>query len=301
MNTGKLSISILLLATIITLNPFSFVKAQQGTDEIILLWPDGAPDAVGNTEKDKPTMTVYLPDTSKISGTGVVIFPGGGYTHLAMEKEGHKVARWLNELGVAAFVIKYRLGERYHHPSQLNDAQQAIRMVRANATQWGLNKNRIGILGFSAGGHLASTAGTHFDFGDPDGSDRIGRQSSRPDFMVLIYPVITFGDEYTHEGSRFYLLGENPTPKLVDYLSNEKQVTAQTPPTFLVHGTNDTGVPVQNSIMFYEALINHDIPAEMHLFEDGPHGFGMAPDDQELSQWPGLCEAWMRSRGLLRN
>lgn len=290
-------VAIVILAAFLT--PFSMAIAQEGSSETLLLWPDGAPNAKGSAEVDKPTMTVFLPEKSKANGTGVVIYPGGGYVHLAMEKEGYKVARWLNELGVAAFVVKYRLGERYHHPSQINDAQRAIRMVRANADKWGVQKQRLGILGFSAGGHLTSTAGTHFDMGDPSASTVIDRQSSRPNFMVLIYPVVTMERDYTHGGSRHFLLGDSPDQELVDYLSNEKQVTEQTPPTFIVHGSNDTAVPVQNSLQFYQALLEHDVPAEMHLFEDGPHGFGLAPDDPELSVWPELCEHWMRSRGLI--
>ncbi|MDZ7690361.1 MAG: alpha/beta hydrolase [Balneolaceae bacterium] len=274
--------------------------AQDGADGQLLLWPDGAPNAQGNEDIDQPDMTVFLPESSVATGTGVVVFPGGGYQNLAMEKEGYKVARWLNELGVAAFVVKYRLGERYNHPSQINDAQRAIRMVRDNASEWGVEKDRLGILGFSAGGHLASTAGTQFSDGDPSASNSIDRQSSRPDFMVLIYPVVTMKMDYTHEGSRRNLLGPNPDQQLVDQLSNERQVTEQTPPTFIVHGTNDSGVPVQNSLQFYRALLQNNVPAEMHLFQDGPHGFGLAPDDSQLSIWTKLCENWMSELKLLK-
>ncbi|MDR8391706.1 alpha/beta hydrolase [Aliifodinibius sp. S!AR15-10] len=301
MHTRKLLLSLALVIFTGILISAGPAAAQEGADETLMLWPDGVQNAKGDTDVDKPTMAVFLPEKSKATGTGVVIYPGGGYVHLAMEKEGYKVARWLNELGVAAFVVKYRLGERYNHPSQINDAQRAIRTVRANASQWGVEKDKIGILGFSAGGHLASTAGTHFDFGDPSAANSIDRQPSRPDFMVLIYPVVTLELDYTHRGSRHHLLGENPDEGLVQYLSNEKQVTDQTPPAFIIHGTNDTAVPVQNSLQLYESLIDHDIPVEMHLFEDGPHGFGLAPDDPELSTWPDLCESWMRSRGLLKD
>ncbi|MFH5884636.1 alpha/beta hydrolase [Halalkalibaculum sp. DA3122] len=287
---------IMLLAFWVVASP---VTAQDGADETLMLWPGGVPNAEGETDQDNPTLTVFLPEKSSANGTGVVIFPGGGYAHLAMEKEGYKVARWLNEQGVAAFVVKYRLGMRYHHPSPLNDAQQAIRTVRAHADKWGVQKDKLGILGFSAGGHLASTAGTHFDMGDPRAADSVERQSSRPDFMVLVYPVVTMQMDYTHQGSRRHLLGNDPDRQLVEYLSNEKQVTGQTPPAFIIHGTNDTAVPVQNSLQFYEALLEHEVPAEMHLFEDGPHGFGLAPDDPELSTWTTLCENWMRSRELI--
>lgn len=266
------------------------------------LWPQGVPDGQGDTDLDTPTLTAYLPEKSAPSQTGVVVFPGGGYAHLAMDHEGRQVAEWLNSLGIAAFVVKYRLGPRYNHPSQLQDAQRAMQLVRANAGQWNVSTDHIGVLGFSAGGHLASTAGTHFegDYGSTGAAgDSLESFDPRPDFMVLIYPVITMKPDYTHRGSRNHLLGENPDEELVQYLSNETRVTENTPPTFLVHGSNDTAVPVQNSLQFYEALLTHDVPAELHLFEDGPHGFGLAPEDRELSQWPDLCERWMKSRGLL--
>ncbi|SHF48924.1 Acetyl esterase/lipase [Fodinibius roseus] len=266
------------------------------------LWPEGAPEAQGDSDLDTPTLTVYLPEKAATSQTGVVIFPGGGYAHLAMDHEGRQVAEWLNSLGIAAFVVKYRLGTRYHHPSQLKDAQRAIRLVRANAGRWNISTSHIGVLGFSAGGHLASTAGTHFegDYGSTGtAGDPLEEIEPRPDFMILIYPVITMKPDYTHRGSRNHLLGENPDEEMVQFLSNESRVTENTPPAFLVHGSNDRSVPVQNSLQFYEALLKHGVPAEMHLFEDGPHGFGLAPEDEELSQWPDLCERWMKSRGLL--
>ncbi|WP_142714293.1 alpha/beta hydrolase [Fodinibius sediminis] len=273
--------------------------AQGNVTEQLLLWPDGTPGAKGSTDLDRPALSVFLPEEEKAVGTGVVIFPGGGYAHLAMDHEGRQVAEWLNDLGIAAFIVKYRLGSRYNHPNQLNDAQRAIRMVRSRAGEWGIEADRIGILGFSAGGHLASTAGTHFTDGRIDADRPVEQVGSRPDFMILIYPVITMKTDYTHQGSRNNLLGTDPSDELVEQLSNEIQVTQRTPPTFLVHGTNDKGVPVQNSLKFYKSLLEHQVPAEMHLFEDGPHGFGLAPDDPELSQWPLLCELWMESRGLL--
>lgn len=276
------------------------VSAQERkADSLTLrLWPEGVPDARGNTDLDRPTLTAYLPEKEASSQTGVVVFPGGGYAHLAMDHEGRQVAEWLNSLGIAAFVVKYRLGPRYKHPSQLMDAQRAIRMVRANAGRWNVRTNQIGVLGFSAGGHLAATAGTHFEGGNAAApAHSLERFDTRPDFMILIYPVITMKTDYTHRGSRNHLLGENPVEELVQYLSNETRVTGNTPPAFLVHGSNDTAVPVQNSLQFYEALLKHDVPVEMHLFEDGPHGFGLAPEDEELSQWTDLCEQWLKSRG----
>ena len=199
-----------------------------------LLWPGGAPGALGAEDADRPSLSLYLPPAERATRTAVVVCPGGGYGHLAVDHEGDQIARWLNSFGVAAFVLKYRLAPRYRHPAPLQDAQRAIRTVRHRARDLNLAPDRIGIWGFSAGGHLASTAGTHFDAGNAAAADPIDRQSSRPDFLILGYPVISFTTEYTHRGSLRNLLGDNPDPKLVESLSNEKQVTAQTPPTLLV-------------------------------------------------------------------
>lgn len=263
-----------------------------------LLWPDGAPGATGKEDVDEPTLTPFLVPEGRGVGTAVVVCPGGGYVHLATEKEGNDVARWLNSLGVDAFVLKYRLGPKYHHPVELGDAQRAIRMVRSRAAQYRIGADRIGIMGFSAGGHLASSAGTHFDAGNASATDPIDRMSSRPDFLILGYPVISFGP-YAHKGSMHALLGENPDPKLVELMSNELQVTAQTPPTFLFHTTDDRTVPVENSILFYMALRKAGVPAEMHIYGHGPHGVGLAPTDEALSSWPARLADWLRGRGLL--
>jgi acetyl esterase/lipase len=264
------------------------------------LWANGAPRALGTAPTDRPTMTPYLPPAGRANGTAVVVFPGGGYTHLSMVKEGSDVANWLASTGVTAFVVQYRLGPAYHHPVMLDDAQRAIRTVRARAAEWGVNPARVGIIGFSAGGHLASTAGTHFDAGAASSTDPIERAGSRPDFMMLIYPVITMrGDSVTHAGSRLNLLGKDPSPELVRLLSNETQATAQTPPAFLVHTFDDRTVPVQNSLLFYDALRSAGVAAELHVFDHGPHGFGLAPTDPVLSAWPGLAEAWMRRHGWI--
>lgn len=264
------------------------------------LWPDGAPGAVDAEDPDKPTLTAYIADPKKATGTAVVVCPGGGYRNLAMDHEGKQIAEWLNGLGISAFVLKYRLGPRYHHPAQLQDAQRAIRIVRSRAAQSGIAENRIGIWGFSAGGHLASTAGTHFDLGNANGGDSIERASSRPDFLILSYPVITFSEEaYVHKGSRRHLLGETPDRDLVESLSNEKHVTADTPPAFLFHTTDDTAVPAENSILFYLALRKYKIPAEMHIYEPGRHGVGLAHNDPVLSSWGGRLTDWLRTRGLL--
>ena len=263
--------------------------------DAIPLWAGKAPGAVGDKPEDIPVITPYLPPDGKANGTAVVVFPGGGYQHLAMEKEGSDVANWLATNGVTAFVVRYRLGPTYHHPIELGDAQRAIRTVRARASEWGVDPARVGIIGFSAGGHLASTAGTHFDAGNRQGSDPIERVSSRPDFMILMYPVITMrADSVTHQGSRLNLLGANPDPALERLLSNETQVTRQTPPTFIVHASDDRTVPVQNAILFYQALRTNGVPAEMHVFEYGGHGFGLAPADPVIAAWTTLAESWMR-------
>jgi acetyl esterase/lipase len=264
------------------------------------LWPAGAPGALGDQDADIPALTPYIVPAGTGTGTAVIVCPGGGYVGLAMDKEGDQIARFLNSLGVTAFVLKYRLGPKYHHPVELGDAQRAIRTVRAKASQYRVLPDRIGIMGFSAGGHLASTAGTHFDPGNAAAQDAIDQVSSRPDFLILCYPVISFLN-YVHQGSKRNLLGDNPDPKLVESLSNETQVTAQTPPTFLFHTNADTGVPPENSMMFYMALRKAGVPAEIHIYERGPHGVGLAQTDQALSTWPSRLADWLRVRGLLNS
>jgi len=264
-----------------------------------LLWANGAPGALGNDDADKPSITIYLPEPAKAVATGVVICPGGGYGALAMDHEGRQVAEWMNSVGIAAFVLKYRLGPRYHHPVELGDVQRAIRTVRTRAAEFGIAPDRIGVMGFSAGGHLASTAATHFDVGNPNAADATDKASSRPDFAILAYPVISFTTKYVHAGSRRNLLGDNPDPKLVELLSNELQVMPQTPPTFLFHTNADEGVPPENSVLFYMALRKAGVPAEMHIFEEGSHGLGLAQTHADLSIWPTLLANWLRVRGLL--
>ena len=269
------------------------------TGPVIELWPDGAPGAVGEEPADKPTLNVYQPAADKANGTGVVVLPGGGYGHLAVGHEGHDLGEFYKSLGVTAFVLKYRIAPKYKHPAPLTDAQRAIRLVRARAAEWKLDPKRIGIMGFSAGGHLASTAGTHFDAGNPEAKDPIDRVSCRPDFLILCYPVISLNTEYAHVGSRNNLLGKDAEPKLVESLSNETQVTDQTPPTFLFHTDADTGVRPENSALFYLALKKHKIPAELHIYERGPHGVGLAAKDPILSTWSGRLADWLKGRGLL--
>jgi acetyl esterase/lipase len=263
------------------------------------LWPAGAPDAVGNTADDSATVTPFLPAAGRVTGAAAVVFPGGGYQHLAMDHEGVQVARWLNSIGVTAFVVKYRLGPRYHHPTMLRDAQRAVRLVRAHAAQWAVDPARIGVVGFSAGGHMASSVGTHFDVDAATVRDDVALASARPDFMVLVYPVITMTDPWAHRGSRTNLLGANPAPELVRLLSNETGVTRRTPPTFLVSTQDDQTVPIENTLRFHDALAADSVPVEMHVFETGRHGFGLAASDPVLSVWPRLCEAWMRRHGWL--
>jgi len=272
------------------------VAACSGCPPLVPLWPNGAPGALGTADDDTPTLETFLP-ASNPTKTGVVIAPGGGYAHLAYALEGTDVAKWLNAHGVAAFVLKYRLGSKYHHPIELGDAQRAIRRVRANAAQYGVAADHIGMWGFSAGGHLAATAGTQFDAGNTAATDPIEQQASRPDFLILAYPVITMEDPYVHKGSRHYLLGDNVTQEQMDAMSAELHVTAQTPPTFLFATTDDRTVPVLNSVMFYTALVKAGVPAEMHLFQHGAHGAGLAAANPQLAGWPDLLMKWMRERG----
>jgi acetyl esterase/lipase len=285
----------------ITLFTSAVLAAEPKTE---LLWPGGAPGAKGDKPADKPTLTVWLPEKEKRVPTAVIICPGGGYDHLATDHEGKQVARWLNSLGVTAFVLEYRhQGRGYRHPAPLQDAQRAIRTVRARAEEFGVRPDAIGILGFSAGGHLASTAGTHFDAGDPKATDPIERVGCRPDFMVLCYPVIAMGEPYTHRGSQKKLLGKNPDPKLVRLLSNEKQVTKDTPPTFLFTTTEDKSVPPENSVRFYLALRKAGVPAELHVYEKGRHGQGLFRGKRHLpatDTWPTMCENWLRIHGWVK-
>jgi acetyl esterase/lipase len=277
--------------TITTVDPAHLTGAPP--NEVQLLWPQGAPGALGTADVDKPKILIYLPKENP-THMGVIVAPGGGYQHLSAQHEGADIAHWLNDHGIAAFVLQYRLGPQYHHPIELGDAQRALRLVRSRADEFGITK--LGMWGFSAGGHLTATAGTHFDAGNPTATDPIDRQTSRPDFLVLAYAVVTLTPPYDHGGSLKALLGDNPDPALVDLLSDEKQVTAQTPPTFIYATTDDHSVPVMNSIMFYEALIKAGVPAEMHIFQHGAHGSGLGQGSPSLAQWPGLLWTWLQTR-----
>lgn len=294
-----MSLTLPVVLALIVSAPALAQQPRPSADPVPLpLWEAGAPGALGTDDTDRPTLTVYRAN-GRGSGAAVIVAPGGAYGALAMNHEGRQVANWLNAMGVTTFVLKYRLGPRYRHPIELGDAQRAIRMVRSRAQEFGVLPDRIGIMGFSAGGHLASTAGTHYDKGQPDAADAIDRVSSRPDFLILAYPVISFDRAITHAGSLRNLLGENPDSKLVQDLSNDLQVTADTPPTFLFHTSVDSAVPVENSIRFYQALRRANVPAELHVFENGPHGVGLALGDPALQAWPALLATWLRGRGLL--
>lgn len=271
------------------------------SQESIPLWPDGAPGALGKEDKDIPTLTLYLPDPAAATGASIVVCPGGGYGGLAAH-EGKDYALWLNQHGVAAFVLKYRLGSGgYRHPRMLEDAARAVRLVRAKASIWKTDPKRVGIMGSSAGGHLASTLLTHFDAGRPDPPDPIDRESSRPDLGILCYAVITMG-KYTHQGSKNNLLGKEPSPELVKLLSNELQVTAQTPPTFVWHTFEDTAVPMENSLEFAAALRRAGVPFDLHVYQKGRHGIGLAdkPPFSNTHPWAKDCLFWLRQQGFVK-
>ena len=248
-----------------------------------------------------PTLTAYLPPADKANGTAVVICPGGGYSIVAIDHEGFKVAEKFNQMGIAAFVLKYRIPDKKNQtdPSiaPLQDAQQAILTVRTNAKKWNIDPARIGIMGFSAGGHLASTAGTHFERSLIDNPDHV---SIRPDFMILIYPVISADIAITHSGSFKNLLGPNASAEQLKLYSNEKRVTAKTPPAFLVHASDDGGVSPNNSIVFYQALLKNKIPAELHIYQNGGHGFGMH-NATTKDEWMERCKNWLDKNGWLKN
>jgi acetyl esterase/lipase len=263
------------------------------------LWAGKAPFQAGDTEKDIPTLTTYLPGSNAATDVAIVVCPGGGYGGLAVDHEGKQVAEWLNGHGIAAFVLRYRHAPGYQHPVPLTDAQRAIRTVRASAEKWGIAPDKIGIIGFSAGGHLTSTTGTMHDDGDPDSADPIERVSSRPDFLILGYPVITMLEPHVHKGSRKNLLGENPLKEMMKKMSTHLQVNEQTPPAFLIHTSEDKAVPAQNSVLFYQALLENGVPAELHIFEKGRHGLGLAQKTPDMKRWPEMCIQWLKTRGFL--
>ena len=273
--------------------------------EPIRLWDGDAPGALGKADHDIPTLTPYLPASDKANGTAIVICPGGGYGGLAAH-EGEGYAKFLADNGVAGFVLKYRLGSKgYRHPVMLGDASRAIRLVRAKADEWKIDPKRIGVMGSSAGGHLASTAVTHFDAGKPDAADAIDRQSSRPDFGVLCYAVISMEDGVTHGGSKKNLLGDKPDPALVELLSNEKQVTRETPPCFVWSTGEDKAVPVMNSLQFVMALEKAGVPYDFHVYRKGGHGIGLSEGKNgapagEVHPWGKDLLFWLQQNGWMK-
>jgi acetyl esterase/lipase len=288
------SLSILLLAISSAVS-----QTQQLPRLEFPLWTGDAPGTLGKDAKDVPTLTPYFAPPGKATGASFIICPGGGYAALAPH-EGFQYALWLNEQGITAFVLKYRLGSNgYRHPAMMQDVQRAIRYVRANAEKWSLDPNRIGVMGSSAGGHLASTAITHFDSGNPAAADPIDRVSSRPSLGILCYAVITMGPD-THAGSKRYLLGENPDPALVEFLSNEKQVTANTPPVFIFHTYEDSTVKVENALEFAAALRRNKVPFALHIYPKGGHGMGLGGaqwDPGNRHPWTNDCALWLKEQG----
>jgi acetyl esterase/lipase len=270
------------------------------------LWGEAIPGPVSSDPKNVPTLTIWLADVAKANGCAVVVCPGGGYSGRATDHEGKQIAEWLNARGVHAFVLKYRTVNESKispplQPGPMLDVRRAIRTVRARAKEYGVDPHRVGVWGFSAGGHVASTAATHFDDGKADSTDPIEKAGCRPDFAILAYPVITM-TEKTHGGSKKNLLGDKPDEKLVEFYSNEKQVTAKTPPTFLFHTVEDKAVPIENSRMFKAACEKAGVPLELVEYEKGPHGVGLGNGKglpADLKTWPDKLEAWMKTRGLL--
>ena len=269
--------------------------------QTIPLWDGGkTPGALGSAPEDIPTLTIYMPPNTTGPMAAIIIAPGGGYRALSINLEGRMPANYLNTLGIAAFVLKYRLGPKYHHPIEIGDMQRAIRIVRSRADEWHIDPARVGVMGFSAGGHLAATASTHFDAGNAAAPDPVDRAGSRPDFAVLGYPVITLTEAWTHQGSKTSLLGDQPDAALARSLSNETQVTANTPPTFIFQTNADTTVPAENSVYYFLALRKAGVPAELHVFKDGPHGVGLAMQDPALSEWPKVLVNWLRASAFIK-
>jgi acetyl esterase/lipase len=276
---------------------------------VIELWPEGVPGRLADAPPERvedgrvyhvsvPTLALFPAPAATANGAAAVVCPGGGYVRLAMNQEGSEITRWLNSLGITAFVLKYRVAP-YQHPAALRDVLRALRLVRARASEFGVDPDRIGVIGSSAGGHLAASAATQFDSPAGKTGAALDAVRARPDFVALMYPIITMHDPFAHAGSRRALLGDHPSPEQVMATSVELHVTPQTPPTFLVHTQEDRSVPVENSLLFYRALRQAGVPVEMHVYERGPHGFGLKPGLGPTSQWPERCEAWLRFHGWL--
>jgi acetyl esterase/lipase len=277
--------------------------------KLIELWPEGVPGPIvpaapegvegGHVVRvSVPTLNVFAPPAGKANGAAAIVCPGGGYMVLALDKEGAELTKWLNDLGVTVFLLKYRIAPQ-QHPAPLRDVLRAVRLVRSRAAELGVDPHRIGVVGASAGGHVAASAATLFDAPEGKTGAALDAVSARPDFAVLLYPVVTMSAPAVHAGSRQALLGPHPTPALMEHLSLERQVTRLTPPTFLVHTAEDASVPAENSILLYRALLAAGVPAELHLYEKGPHGFGIKPGLGTTSDWPKRCEEWMRAHSWL--
>ena len=295
------SVTLFVLGLGLLLPPAAFAMPQDEVKpETIRLWETDAPHVIGDEPKDIPKLILYPANGDAKTDVAVVVFPGGGYGGLAMGHEGHQIAEWLNDHGISAFICDYRhRGKGYQHPAPMLDAQRAIQTVRSSAASYGISPDKIGVIGFSAGGHLASTVATHHQDADSASDDPVERVNSRPDFAILCYPVIAFDEPFTHRGSQINLLGKDPDADLVRKLSNEKSVTEKNPPTFLFHTTDDKAVPPENSIVFYMALRKAGVPAELHVFEPGRHGLGLAKQLPGVSAWSDHCLTWMRHHGWL--
>jgi acetyl esterase/lipase len=306
--------SLLLISGLLT-----FFASGSGQDFEVTLWPDGVINSGDSDEQERreysdimlisnvqnPGIAVYLPAQRQATGQAVLICPGGGYNVLAYDWEGIDIARWFNSRGIAAIVLRYRLPVSrsllVRHEAPLQDAQRALRLIRFNAEHWNIDKNRIGVIGFSAGGHLASTLGTRYDHTTIGPVDAIDKVSARPDFMILVYPVVTFRENFAHNGSRDALLGENRYEELIDFYSNELHVSPETPRTFLVHSGDDKVVPVENSLYFYQSLINHGVPAEMHIYPEGGHGYSLAVGKGYLQTWTDRLNDWLQNLDHRKN
>ncbi len=297
----------------LALTIISLVFQSFGQSEIIPLWNTTIPNYQSSEEKEEtnnsriewitkvqiPTLEIFLPSKQHATGQAVVICPGGGYVGLAYDWEGTDFAKWFNSKGIAAFVLKYRMPQSKSvvigKDAPLQDAQRAVRMVRNYAEQWHVDTNQVGIMGFSAGGHLASTLGTHFDLDNFAKTDSVDKLSARPDFMVLVYPVITMDEKCTHMGSRENLIGKSPSQELIDFYSNDMQVKENTPPCFIVHASDDNGVPVENSLRMYRSLIDKGIPTEMHIYPSGGHGFSFGLGKGYLQSWNDRLYDWLQT------
>jgi acetyl esterase/lipase len=278
--------------------PAAAVEVAAPHGQIEYLWPAGAPGAAGAEEQDKPHLEIFAASGSTLH-PAVIVCPGGGYTHLAYDKEGTRIAEWLNLRGITAFVLTYRLSPRYHYPAPILDGYRSVRWVRSHAQQYALDPHRIGMWGFSAGGHLVGIVGTHFDAGDAQAADPIDRVSDRPDFVISSYGALSLQQGTVKPGALSTLLGNPPPPGLIDDMSPDKHVTGQTPPFFLYATTTDQAVPPLSSVAFYTALVRAGVPAEIHIFQQGPHGTALAQSYPALSTWPGLLENWLRLNGWI--